>query len=217
MTINPTISERIRQSVACNLQLSVHPSFLEKCLPKALHNFMALRHPRLKLKILTYLLHRLKLDPVSEELLHHPYRCFLSLSPQQWSIFTDRLGSLYFLEEIKTTVDHFKKRILVSLISEKGYNFIVHRGNLYTPILKNISVPHCSGELDQRIRNVGRFLLEYLWTQQPQPLLQRFVLNFNNTLMWNFQHIIDPHLQQQLFNICKHLLKETETVEKCLF
>ena len=77
-------------------------------------------------------------------------------------------------------------------------------------MLKNIAIPSYSGELEQRIHAVGKFLLEYLWTQQPQPLLQRLVLKFNDGSTWNFQHVIDPNLQQQLFNIYKHLLKETE-------
>ena len=114
------------------------------------------------------------------------------------------------MDEVKTTIGYFKKKLLLSLISEKGYDFIIHRGSLYAPMLESIAVPPCKGELEQRIHAVGKFLTEYLWTQQPQPLLQRLVLKFDNGTTWNFQHVIDPHLQQQLFNICRHLLKETE-------
>lgn len=210
MTTEATRSERIRQTVDRNLQLSVHPSFLEPCLPKALHNFTELKHPRLKFKVFTHLFRHLKLQPLSEELSQHPYCDLLSLSPQQWSTFKDLLGALYFLDEVKTTIGYFKKKLLLSLISEKGYDFIIRRGSLYTPLLKNIAVPSCDGELEQRIHAAGKFLTEYLWTQQSEPLLQRLVLKFNNHSMWNFQHVIDPHLQQQLFNICQHLLKETE-------
>ena len=53
------------------------------------------------------------------------------------------------------------QKLLLSLISEKGYNFIVHRGSLYAPILESIAVPLCSGELEQRIPAVGKFLTEY--------------------------------------------------------
>ena len=210
MTTDATRSERIRQTVDRNFRLSVHSSFLDPYLPKALHNFTALKHPRLKFKVFAHLFRHLKLKPLSEELSQHPYCDFLDLSPQQWSTFRDLLGALYFLDEVKTTVSYFKKKLLLELISEKGYNFALHRGNLYAPILKNIAVPSCNGELEQKIHAAGKFLTEYLWTQQPEPLLQRFVLKFNNRATWNFQHVIDPHLQQQLFNICRHLLKETE-------
>ena len=210
MTTNATRSERIRQTVDRNFRLSVHPSFLEPYLPKALHNFTALKHPRLKLKVLAHLFHRLKLEPLSEELSQHPYYEFLSLSSQQWSTFINLPGALYFLDEVKTTIGYFKKKLLLSLISENGYDFIIHRGSLYAPMLESIAVPPCSGELEQRMHAVGKFLLEYLWTQQPQPLLQRLVLKFNNGSTWNFYHVIDPHLQRQLFNVCRHLLKETE-------
>ncbi len=210
MTTDATRSERIRQTVDRNFRLSVHSSFLDQCLPKALHNFTALQHPRLKFKVFTHLFRYLKLKPLSEELSQHQYCDFLALSPQQWSTFKDLLGALYFLSEVKTTVDYFKKKLLLSLISEKGYNFIVHRGSLYAPILESIAVPPCSGELEQRIPAVGKFLTEYLWTQQPEPLIQRLILKFNNGSTWNFYHVIDPHLQQQLFNVCRHLLKETE-------
>jgi hypothetical protein len=135
---------------------------------------------------------------------------FFRLIAATWSTFKDLLGALYFLDEVKTTVSYFKKKLLLELISEKGYDFALHRGNLYAPILKTIAIPLRNGELEQRIHAVGKFLTEYLWTQQPEPLLQRFVLKFNNRATWNFQHVIDPHLQQQLFNICRHLLKETE-------
>ena len=210
MTTDATRSERIRQTVDRNFRLSVHSSFLEQHLPKALHNFAALKHPRLKFKVFTYLFHRLKLEPLSEELSQHPYDDFLALSPQQWNTFINLPGALYFLDEVKTTIGYFKKKLLLSLISEKGYDFIIHRGSLYAPMLESIAVPPCKGELEQRIHAVGKFLTEYLWTQQPQPLLQRLVLKFDNGTTWNFQHVIDPHLQQQLFNICRHLLKETE-------
>ena len=210
MTTDATRSERIRQTVDRNFRLSVHSSFLEQHLPKALHNFAALEHPRLKFKVFTYLFHRLKLEPLSEELSQHPYDDFLALSPQQWNTFINLPGALYFLDEVKTTIGYFKKKLLLSLISEKGYDFIIHRGSLYAPMLESIAVPPCKGELEQRIHAVGKFLTEYLWTQQPQPLLQRLVLKFDNGTTWNFQHVIDPHLQQQLFNICRHLLKETE-------
>ena len=210
MTTDATRSEQIRQTVDRNFRLSVHSSFLDPYLPKALRNFTALKHPRLKFKIFAHLFRHLKLKPLSEELSQHPYCDFLDLSPQQWSTFKNLLGALYFLDEVKTTVSYFKKKLLLELISEKGYDLLLHRGSLYAPMLKNIAIPSCSGELEQRIHAVGKFLLEYLWTQQPQPLLQRLVLKFNDGSTWNFQHVIDPNLQQQLFNIYKHLLKETE-------
>ena len=210
MTTEATRSERIRHTVDRNFRLSVHPSFVDRYLPKALHNFESLKHPRLKLKVLAHLFHRLKLQPVSEELSQHPYNDFLVLSPQQWGTFINLPGALYFLNEVKTTVSYFKKKFLLALISENGYDFAVHRGSLYAPMLQNIAVPSCAGELEERIHTIGKFLLEYLWTQQPQPLLQRLVLKFNSDSTWNFQHVIDPHLQQQLLNIYKHLLKETE-------
>lgn len=115
------------------------------------------------------------------------------------------------MDEVKTTVDHFKKKLLLSLISEKGYDFVIRRGNLYAPTLQSIAVPTCAGELERRIRATGIFLLEYLWTQQPRPLLQRLVLKFNNGTAWNFRHVIEPNLQRQLFNVYGHLLKETES------
>lgn len=210
MITDATRSELIRQTVDRNFRLSVHPSFLEQYLPKALHNFTELKHPRLKFKLFTHLFRQLKLKTLSEELSKHPYNDFLNLSPRQWSTFINVPGALYFLDEVKTTVNHFKKKLLLELISEKGYDLLLHRGSLYAPILKNIAIPSYSGELEQRIHAVGKFLLEYLWTQQPQPLLQRLVLKFNDGSTWNFQHVIDPNLQQQLFNIYKHLLKETE-------
>lgn len=210
MTTDATRSERIRQTVDRNFRLSVHPSFLDQYLPKALHNFTALKHPRLKLKVLAHLFHRLKLEPLFDEAAQSPYSNFLTLSPQQWSTFINLPGALYFLDEVKTTISFFKKKLLLSLLSANGYDFVIHRGNLYAPMLESIAVPPCSGELEQRICAVGKFLLEYLWTQQPQPLLQRLVLKFNSGSTWNFQHVIDPNLQQQLLNIYKHLLKETE-------
>ena len=210
MTTDVTRSERIRQTVDRNFRLSVHSSFLDQCLPKALHNFTALQHTRLKFKVFTHLFRHLKLQPVSEELSQHPYNDFLALSPQQWSTFINLPGALYFLHEVRTTVGYFKKKLLLELISEKGYDFIIHRGSLYAPMLGNIAVPPCNGELKQRIHAVGKFLTEYLWTQQPQPLLQRLVLKFDNGTTWNFRHVIDPNLQQQLLNVYKHLLKGTE-------
>ncbi|MBP5190954.1 MAG: SctK family type III secretion system sorting platform protein [Opitutales bacterium] len=213
--MNKDAKETIHRLIAYNLPSAIHPAYLSQILPKPLQNFSNFQCPRLKSKIARYLSHKLKLEPISPKLLQHPYCCFASTPMERWEQLSYWLGALYFLEEIKKTVHHFDQQILQSLLSKPCYDFIIHRGNLYAPIIQLIPVPKCEGELEQRIRTVGKFLLEYLWSHQPKPWLQRFLLKIPPYKTLNFQHNIQEHLQHQLFNICKHLQKEMEGMKPC--
>lgn len=213
--MNKDAKATLHRFIACNLPSAIHPSYLSKFLPKPLQNFSNFQSQRLKSKIALYLFHKCKLEPISKELLQHPYCCFASTSIERWNLLSYLLGALYFLQEIRKIVHHFDKQILRSLLSEPCYNLVIHRGNLYAPILQLISVPKCEGELEQRIRTAGKFLLGYLWSQQPKPWLQRFLLKMPSHKTLNFQPTVHEHLQHQLFTICKHLQKEMEGMEAC--
>lgn len=196
--------------IACNATIVLDDSVSTVPFLKSAKKLFNTKNRRLKAKLDAYVWHTLKLQPILSEHLKHPHYFFLSITAHQWKALLQMLGGIYCLNTVKKRI-RMEERKSLTFLSDKLYTFVVKQGNLYAPILKTIvSIESDSDHWVQSVQRSGQFLLEYLWTQQPVPLVQRFALIMPPSYSWNFRHVIDPTNQYQLYNICKHLLKMIE-------
>ena len=196
--------------IACNATIVLDDSIPTVSFLKSAKKLFNTQNIRLKAKLDAYLWNTLQLQPILSEHLKHPYYFFLSVTAHQWQALLQMLGGIYCLDAVKKRI-RTEERQSLTFLSDKLYTFVLKQGNFYAPILKTIvSIESDSDNWMQSVQRSGRFLLEYLWTQQPVPLVQRFSLIMPPGYSWNFRHVIDAVNQRQLYNICKYLLKMIE-------
>ena len=196
----------LKEIVHMNAFEEMHPSFLSQVLPEAWSILPKFTNVYLKFKIHFLLNRLLKIQPVTEELHEHPYAELLEYSGEDWILLERILGAIYWVKDVKKMIDRQKKEDLLIYLTREIYFFVLRSGDLYAPILNEIKFISTANEIEDRIRDTGHFLLEYLWVQQPEPFIERFTLKMKSDIVWNFRHIIDPVLQHRLLGLCKRLL-----------
>jgi len=207
--MNDRVSQHLgtlREMVYMNVFEEMHPSFLSQILPEVWRELPKFTNVYLKFKAHFLLNKVLNAQPITEELYEHPYVNLLKFSEKDWMALEKLLGAIYLIRDVKKMIDRQKKEDLLIYLTQEIYFFVLKSGDLYAPILNEIHLSNTSDELENRIKEAGHFLLEYLWSQQPEPLIKRFTLKMRSDIAWDFRHIIDPMLQHRLLGLCKRLL-----------
>ncbi len=209
------ILEKVQTLELLNDVSNVHGTFLKKYIPELVKYLPKISNPYLIHNIQVFLNKKLKLLTVEVKYYTHPYLFLLMIDPSVLLWLKKLLGALFCLKEIKKVIDKQKKKELLAFLGEEVYFFVIKQGDLYVPFIEKIN-----GMLEPEfsvnsIETIGQFLLEYLWCRQPECLVQRFVLRFDAGLSWNFRHVVDSDLQNQLLVLCKRLLKQREKIGLC--
>ena len=194
---------------------SIHPSFLTKCIPELYVYLSRITNTYLTFRIQNFLEEKLNLSPVEKNVCSHPHLFLLMIEPHQLIWLKKTLGAVYCLQNIRKVIDKQKKKELLEYLGEETYSFVIRQGELYEPFISKINV-HLPQEFSsQEVEAAGQFLLEYLWCRQPECLIQRFTLRFDSSVTWDFRHVVDCELQEQLLNLCRRLLRQEEKVGLC--
>ncbi len=198
----------LKKMVHVNVYEEIHPSFLVRFLPNTWKNLPNFTNASLRFRSQWLLNKSLNVQPVTLDLCEHPYMQLLDISYKSWLCLEKVWGAIYWTHEIKKLVNRQDKEDLLRYLTQEIYVFVLKMGDLYAPILNTIPLLNVPDKLNERITSAGRFLLEYLWAQQPEPLIQRFVLKMPLGIPWNFRHVVDPVLQHKLMGLCKRLLMQ---------
>ena len=194
----------LRPWIACNFELDMHPSFYEKIFPECLRSLQRFTNPRLRYKLQIFAANKLQLLAIPPESLEHPYLKLLQYTPSKWLCLKKALGAIYCAQEIKQIIQSQQQNEISAFLSPKLYHWVLQQGPFYMPLFSDLETPCQEESLVAKIDLVGKFLLEYLWTQQSEALQQRFTLKFAKNETWNFRHVIDPNLQTKIYNfICR--------------
>ena len=192
----------LKSWVAYNFELDMHPSFYEKIFPECLQPIQRFTNPCLRHKLQIFAVNKLQLLAIPPELLKHPYSKLLQYTSSKWLYLKKALGAIYCTQEIKQIIQNQQQNEISTFLSPELYHWVLHQGPLYMPLFSELENPYQQEEsLVTKIDFVGKFLLEYLWTQQPESLQQRFTLKFSKNEPWNFRHVIDPNLQIKIYNL----------------
>ena len=193
----------------------VHPSFLKNILPEKLHSFQRLSNPYIVFKVQRYVRKKLGIAPLTLQLFNHPYFVFLTLDFSAFEWLVKVLGALHVIRDVKQAVTCDEKSKLIQFLSPDTYDFVLRQGDLFKPFLPAINVPQQRHELTENMRQIGHFYMEYLWCQQPEILRQYFVMKMASDLSWDFEHVVEPLAQQQLFTLCNRLLTKRSKEGVC--
>lgn len=194
---------------------SIHTSFLTKYIPELFDYLSKITNTYLTFRIQNFLEKKLEILPIEKKVCSHPYLFLLMIEPHQLIWLKKTLGALYCLKDIRKIIDKQKKKNLLEFLGEENYLFIIKQGELYEPFIRKIKINLPQDFSTQGIEDAGQFLFEYLWSRQPECLIQRFVLRFNSSISWEFRHVVDCELQDQLLNLCRRLLRQEEKVGLC--
>lgn len=194
---------------------SIHPSFLTKFIPELFNHLSKITNTYLTFSIQNFLEKKLEILPVEKKVCLHPHAFLLMIERHQLIWLKKILGALYCLKNIRKVIDRQTKKELLEFLGEQNYHFVIKQGELYEPFIRKIKINLPQEFSTQEIENAGQFLLEYLWCRQPECLIQRFVLRFDSLIPWDFRHVVDCELQDQLLNLCRRLLRQEEKVGLC--
>ena len=209
------VLEMVQTMLLLNDSNNIHESFLRKYLPDLVDFSPKISNPYLIFKIQSFLEKKLNLPAIEKKFCTHPYLFLLMQAPDQLHWLEKILGALYCIKEIKKVIDRPKKRELLDFLGEELYSFVIKQGGLYVPFIAKINITLEQDISITTIENTGHFLLEYLWCHQPDCLMQRFILRFDAAKIWDFRHVIDCDLQDQLLNLCRRLLRQKEKAGLC--
>ena len=207
--------ETIQTMLLLNDSSNIHESFLRKYIPDLVDFSTKISNPYLIFKIQSFLEKKLNLPAIEKNFCMHPYLFLLMQEPDQLLWLEKILGALYCIKDIKKVIDKQQKRELLDFLGENLYLFTLRQGVLYVPFIEKINVTLEREFSIKTIENTGHFLLEYLWCRQPESLIQRFVLRFDAAKTWDFRHVVDRNLQDQLLNLCRRLLRQKEKADLC--
>ena len=207
--------EDFKGALALSDYNTIHPSFLEKILPEKLNHFSAFTNNYLFFKLQHYLEKKLNLKTLTPELCHHPLAFLLTLETQDCDWLSKTLGALCLSHEIKHTIIQSEKTALITFLGKDIYEFILKQGELHRPFLPEVNIEPNTASLVDKINAAGHFLLEYLWSQQPESLVKYFTIKMNKAISWNFSHEVNPDLQQHIITLCKRLLSKKGSEKLC--
>lgn len=205
----------IKTVLLLNDSNNIHSSFLTKCIPELYVYLSKLTNTYLTFRLQAFIEKKLNLPPIEKNVCSHPHLFLLMLEEQQLIFLKKTLGALYCLQSIRKIIDKPTKKALVEFLGEKTYFFVLKQGELYEPFIKKININLPQEFSTKEIEAAGQFLLEYLWCRQPDCLIQRFLLRFDASTSWDFRHVVDCELQDQLLNLCRRLLRQEEKVGLC--
>ena len=207
--------EDFKGALALSDYNTIHPSFLEKILPEKLNHFSSFTNNYLFFKLQHYLEKKLNLKTLTPELCHHPLAFLLTLEAQDCDWLSKTLGALCLSHEIKRVITPSEKNELIAFLGENIYEFTLRQGELHRPFLPEVNIEPVTTPLVEKINAAGHFLLEYLWSQQPEALAKFFMIKMNKAIAWNFSHEANPTLQQHIITLCKRLLSKKSSEKLC--
>lgn len=214
----PDISQTLEDfkgALALSDYNTIHPSFLKEILPEKLNHFSAFTNNYLFFKLQHYLDQKLNLKTLTPELCHHPLAFFLTLESQDCDWLEKTLGALCLSHEIKRVITLSEKTELIHFLGESIYDFTLKQGELHRPFLPTVNIEPSTASLVEKISVAGHFLLEYLWSKQPESLAKYFAIKMDKSISWNFNHEANLDLQQHLLILCKRLLLKKGTQTSC--
>lgn len=207
--------DAIKTMLLLNDTNSIHPSFLTQYIPELFDYLSKITNTYLTFSIQNFLEKKLEILPIEKKVCLHPHLFLLMIEPHQLIWLKKTLGALYCLKSIRKVIDKQKKKEMVEFLGEENYLFVIKQGELYEPFIRKIKINLPQEFSTQEIENTGQFLFEYLWSRQPECLIQRFILRFDSSIPWDFRHVVDCELQDQLLNLCRRLLRQEEKVGLC--
>ena len=207
--------EDFKGALALSDYNTIHPSFLEKILPEKLNHFSTFTNNYLFFKLQHYLEKKLNLKTLTPELCHHPLAFLLTLEAQDCDWLSKTLGALCLSHEIKRVITPSEKTELITFLGGNIYEFILKQGELHRPFLPEVNIEPNTASLVDKINAAGHFLLEYLWSQQPEALAKFFTIKMNKSIAWDFSHETNPTLQQHIITLCKRLLSKKGSEKLC--
>ena len=184
-------------------------------MPEKLNHFSSFTNDYLFFKLQHYLEKKLKLKTLTPELCHHPLAFLLTLETQDCDWLGKVLGALCLSHEVKRVITPSEKNELITFLGEDVYEFTLKQGELHRPFLPEVNIEPNTASLVEKIKAAGHFLLEYLWSQQPESLARYFTIKMDKSILWNFTHEAKPDLQQHITTLCKRLLSKKGSEKLC--